>query len=697
MSIVLGIDAGGTYTDAALYDLGTDTLLASAKAPTTPPQYVGGVKEAVDRLPHDTLKRVSHVALSTTLATNAIVEGRHAPAGLILIGYDDYESASVGWTPCKTVTGRHTIRGAETVPFAEDEFRQAVTELLAEGVAGIAVSSIMSTRNPDHEIRATAIARDMTGIPIVAGHNVAGVLNAVVRASTAALNAGLIPIVHRFIAAVENVLENAGIGSVPVFMVTGDGSLLSTSAAMQRPVKTILSGPACSALGAAKLAKASRALVVDIGGTTTDIAVLIDGLPRMAEKGVSVGKWHAGVRSAQVVTRGLGGDSQIGTNRRVQVGPRRVIPVSVAAALSPDLLDEYREMVRECRTGTEPGGDWKLTEPTDAFVRIEGEPPAALTNQERAILDALAHQPLTRRSLAASIEYPYLTLLQTNRLESWNLIQRVGLTPTDLWHVTGEDARWDPEAAQAAADLAAFRLGTSVEQLIEEVRETVTRFIVRQALQAHFGVDGEIDSCHRESVAAILTRVALGEVSPDGVVAGVRLKPPIIGVGAPASIFMQRVAERIDASLVIPEGADVANAVGAAVGTVTATKEALIRPQEDESILCYAPEERRLFANREDAVAWAADQLLPAVDAELIERGAAAASIRVTVSHRGAEVINTTDPIWWETVVTAHGIGQPGSKHVSKSGSEVQKVEEWSPGLKDAEARRGMEIADGAV
>ncbi|HDS74121.1 MAG TPA: hydantoinase/oxoprolinase family protein, partial [Firmicutes bacterium] len=302
MAIALGLDAGGTYTDAVLYDLDTNTLLASAKAPTTPPDYVRGVAEAVDALPLEIRATAEFVALSTTLATNAIVEHRHAPAGLVLIGYDEYESRSVNWNLKRRVSGRHSIRGEETEPLDEAGLRAAVVDLLNEGVAGIAISGVMSTRNPDHELRALDVTASMCDLPIVAGHRVAGVLNAIVRAETAALNAGLIPIIHRFIDAVESVLASHGVANAPVFMVTGDGSLMSSTAARVRPVETILSGPACSALGAARLSGVGDAVVADIGGTTTDIAVLEGGTPRMSAGGVSVGSWRAGVRSAQVLT-----------------------------------------------------------------------------------------------------------------------------------------------------------------------------------------------------------------------------------------------------------------------------------------------------------------------------------------------------------------------------------------------------------
>ena len=691
MAIALGLDAGGTYTDAVLYDLESHEILASAKAGTTPPTYVEGISDAVDRLPADLRSTASYAALSTTLATNAIVEGRHAPAGLLLIGYDQYEARSVNWSPKCVVPGRHTIRGAETEPLDESALVRALDELLEEGVAGIAISSVMSTRNPDHELRALEIVQRRTDMPFVAGHRVAGVLNSLVRAETAALNAGLIPIIHRFIGAVESALADAGMGGVPTFMVTGDGSLMSSDLARQRPVETILSGPACSVLGAARLAGIPDGVVADIGGTTTDVAVLAGGAPRMAPGGVAVGPWRAGVRSARVITRGLGGDSAITVTPRIAVGPGRVVPVSRLGATSEAFRESLLKLGADVKAGRPPGADWRLTNPTDAFVRLPGDLPDRLAEDERAILDALADGPLTRLALGEAVGYPHLSLLQTGRLESLGLVQRAGLTPTDLWHVTGSFAEWDVDTARAAVELAARRSERSVDALVERVNEIVAQALTRQIAQSHLGIEGEDDGCDAGTLSGALARIALRETPSNGLAASLALKPPVVGAGAPAALFLRPVVERLGADLVIPEGAEVANAVGAAVGAVTVVSEALIRPQEDGSVLCYAPNERAEFDERDEAVAWAGEQLMPVLDSELTRRGARTASIQLTVEHRGAEVFDSPEPIWWETAVTARGVGSPTGRGEAdpKDRPNVESQTVWDSGLREAEERRG--------
>ncbi len=681
MSLAMGLDAGGTYTDAVIYDLTSDTLLASAKAPTTPPTYVEGVAGAVAKLPSELCAKVAYAAISTTLATNAIVEGRSAPAGLILIGHDEHDLQRVGWGPARCVSGRHDIRGNEVEAFDERAFGDALRSLTDEAIEGLAISSMMATRNPEHELRAFEIAGSMNGVDVVMGHQVSDVLNSITRAQTAALNAGLIPLLHRFINAVEEVLRRNDMGSTPCMMVTGDGSLVSTTVARQRPVETILSGPACSAIGAGRLARVPDALVVDIGGTTTDIAVLEDGAPRMADRGVRVGGWRAGVASAQVLTRGLGGDSVIEVHPAFAVGPRRVIPISRAAENSDSVIDSLNATLRQLKRWGRVGGDWRLTNPTLTYVRLPGEPPTATTGRESAILNALAAGPRTLVDLAKELGQDYLSLFSTGRLETWGLVHRAGLTPTDLWHLTGDFARWDTDAARIAAELTALRLGMDVRTLIDAVEEQATRKLTRQSLQGFLGLDGEADGDKEATVAGQLMAATLEEQRIPGLRPSLSLDAAVVGVGAPAKLFLEGPAQRLGARLVIPDGAEVANAVGAATGVVIVALEALVRPEGDGGVVCYAPESRRGFESRRDATRFAQEELVPLVVKELSRRGAAAAEIELTVEHRGVQVRDVPEPVWWESAVVARGTGRPAGRGEGEHFSEppVNVAVRWAP------------------
>jgi hypothetical protein len=171
------------------------------------------------------------------------------------------------------------------------------------------------------------------------------------------------------------------------------------------------------------------------------------------------------------------------------------------------------------------------------------------------------------------------------------------------------------------------------------------------------------------------------------------LRPPIIGVGAPAHLFLPAVSERLGGTFVLPEGAPVANAVGAATGAVMATISALVRPEDEGGVVCYAPERRVSCVDRASAIEEARRSLIPLVQNELREKGAITSTIDVRVEHRGVEIKDVPDPIWWESMVTVHGVGQPRSADSETSDAEPNVLgrEEWvTTGLKEAEERIGV-------
>ncbi|MBC7224291.1 MAG: hydantoinase/oxoprolinase family protein, partial [Anaerolineae bacterium] len=212
MTIGLGIDTGGTYTDAVLLDYGSGQVLAAAKALTTWPDLAQGIGEAVDEVLRQRPGPVHLVALSTTLATNALVEGRGSPAALLCIGYDpdlidrwgfrkDLATPHVAFIP-----GGHRADGSEARPLDRDALRRAVRQF-ADQVEAFAVSGYFAVRNPAHELAARETIQAETGKPVTCGHELTTRLNAIRRATTAALNARLIPLLQDLILAVQETLR----------------------------------------------------------------------------------------------------------------------------------------------------------------------------------------------------------------------------------------------------------------------------------------------------------------------------------------------------------------------------------------------------------------------------------------------------------------------------------------------------------
>ncbi len=338
MKQVLGIDTGGTFTDAVLWDPQAAAVLAKAKAPTTHDDLKIGIGASIDGLALADPSAIDRVVLSTTLATNAIVEGQGRPTGLILIGGEpkgELPAAAVA-----RVAGKINIKGREVEPLVPGEVAAAVDKL-APRVEALAVSGMMSVRNSAQELAVKAAVRAVSDMPVVCGHELSTKLGYTDRTVTAVLNASLIPIIAQFVAAVTRTLADKGIAA-PVFIVKGDGSLASLDFIREKPIETILSGPAASILGALALAGTADGIVADMGGTTTDTGVVRNNTLTLSPVGAKVGSWQTQVDSAKLATYGLGGDTAIVP---AAGGPRltthRVLPVcrGGAGALTPtDLL-----------------------------------------------------------------------------------------------------------------------------------------------------------------------------------------------------------------------------------------------------------------------------------------------------------------------------------------------------------------------
>jgi N-methylhydantoinase A/oxoprolinase/acetone carboxylase beta subunit len=270
------------------------------------------------------------VSLSTTLATNAIVENEGQTVGLVLMPPFGLEIAqSIPYRPKCIIRGQLDITGREIVPVDPEEIRSVASRMVEnESVTAFAVSGFAGSINPEHEIQAKRIIQEETGLFVSCGHELSDTLNFQTRAVTAMLNARIIPRLASLLLDLEKVLKGYGIVS-PVVVVKGDGTLMSAHLAKMRPVETILSGPAASVAGARHLTGINDALVVDMGGTTTDTAAVSSGLVRLNEEGSNVGGHRTHVKALDIRTVGLGGDSLIRYERaQFHIGPKRVAPIA---------------------------------------------------------------------------------------------------------------------------------------------------------------------------------------------------------------------------------------------------------------------------------------------------------------------------------------------------------------------------------
>ncbi len=281
MAYFLGVDTGGTYTDAVILDEAADQVIGSAKSLTTRGDLALGIGRAVDAALAQSgvsVAQVALVSLSTTLATNALVEGQGGRVALIFVGFDAGDLERGGLTealkgdPVVQIAGGHSHAGHETATLDLVGLEEHLRDLGPE-VMGFAVAARFATRNPAHELAIRDLIRRVTQRPVTCSHELSAQLNGPKRALTAVLNARLIGMIDRLVTACESHLAVLGI-KAPLMVVRGDGALISAAMVRERPIETILSGPAASIVGARWLTGARDALVSDIGGTTTDVALL---------------------------------------------------------------------------------------------------------------------------------------------------------------------------------------------------------------------------------------------------------------------------------------------------------------------------------------------------------------------------------------------------------------------------------------
>ena len=677
MTIALGIDTGGTYTDAALVDQSGGAVLASAKALTTYHDLSIGIGQAVAAAlaaaPGLQAGDISMVALSTTLATNAIVEGRGSPICLLLIGYDTelvrqfgFER-ELGTQDVVYLGGGHDATGDEVAPLDEPAARRAILDY-RERVEAFAVSGYFSVRNPAHELRVRALVEELTGgrahsgsahaspLPVTCGHELSTRLNAVRRATTTALNARLIPLLRELIATLHRTLDQQGI-LAPLMVVKGDGSLVRAEWALQRPVETILAGPAASLMGAWHLAGCRDGWVVDMGGTTTDIAMLRDGRPRLSEHGAQVGHWRTMVEAVDVQTAGLGGDSQVSIDKegRLAVGPRRVVPLCLLASEHPELLDELRRQVAA-------GGRDRLA---GEFVMSQRRANVALPDEERSLLEEVAAHPQSLQALAR--QHGALASYRVAGLEARRLLLRAGFTPTDALHVLGRFDHWNVEAARLGAQLLAARLRLTADELARRVVERVSQRVATELVSKALGDDGIAARWDQEPTAAALLARALNSAALDGAApydleCRLTLRLPVIAIGAPVSAYLPAATERLQTGLIIPPHSEVANAVGAVAGGVVQQAPATIYPSvAGDHFRLHLPDSVCDFPTLAEAVAFAQDALMARAEALAHQAGAAQVEVRLVREDITAPVAEDYGmDVYLETRLMATATGRPG-------------------------------------
>ena len=321
---IIGLDVGGTHTDAVV--IGKQGIINQAKVPTNQSDLFNSVWSCLENVTKGiSYDKIHRVVLSTTLTTNAIVENKLKPVGMIVISGPGIDPEY--FRPCThyfTITGSIDHRGREIVPINRNEVEIIASRLTTEGIRHVGVVGKFSTKNPSQEMQIREILKSRFDY-VIMSHNLSGNLNFPRRIATTYLNAAIYPIHKQFFEAVRSSLQQKGI-KIPIYILKADAGTMNFKSSLHIPGQTILSGPAASVMGSLPYASDQHdTLVLDIGGTTTDMAVLVNKIPLLDMNGIELGGYKTLIRSLQTRSIGLGGDSAVRViNGKLTIGPDRL-------------------------------------------------------------------------------------------------------------------------------------------------------------------------------------------------------------------------------------------------------------------------------------------------------------------------------------------------------------------------------------
>ena len=589
----IGIDTGGTCTDAVVYDLDTKKILGAGKALTTKSHLETGIANALDRLPQDLVQKAEFLSLSTTLATNACVENKGARAKLLMIGFDPKMMehlkniyASYGFDDLT----QFIILDAKVENLFPDAFdpdwddlRKKAPEYFADCDSVGIVQKHPRANGGRFELTARQILQDTLTVPVTIAYDISNEIDILRTCAATMLNARLIPLISEFMDAVHHVMRDRHL-EIPVSIVRSDGTLMSEEMAKTYPVETLLCGPAASVIGGSELSHSDSGIIVDMGGTTTDIALIHKKEPVLAKDGIHIGQWKTMVQGLYVDTFGLGGDTAVRfKNNHLFLDTVRVIPVSVLASQYDNVLPALHNLAAKRRLHSRWIHEFYV-------LQKDISDKNGYTDDEQRLCSFLKEKPLITLDLAEKMGLdPHF--LPDSRLERDGILMKSGLTPTDMMVLKGDFRQYDPEAASAALHCLCANIRETPEQVPDLVYELVVkrmytnlgRIILQQQYptQKYFSRKDALEPMLDCFYAQAKESVDHPEIYPADARLSLSTPLPLIGVGAPIHVFLPRVAELLHTTAIVPEYAGVANALGAAACRKVAHCDLTIKAEYD--------------------------------------------------------------------------------------------------------------------
>ncbi len=434
--MLIGIDVGGTYTDAVLTD-GKD-IIRKFKTKTLHEEIMTSILNALDKVIQGEYEsQIKRVVISTTLVTNIIAEKKYPPVALILLpgpglSLDCYRYD----TFTQIISGAIDYRGREITSPDESEIISAGSSIIEAGYQHVAVIGKFSNRNNAHEhFVKQIIEKKFPKLNIYMGHNISGLLNYPRRIATTMLHAAASHLFSTFCDNVSESLKKRNI-SAPAFILKADGGTIPLTAAAKVPVETIFSGPAASTLGAMCLSpKGQTSVVADIGGTTTDLSLILSGKPLIASKGADVEGFLTHVRSFAVRSVPLGGDSTVTVNNgKIDLLPERRGPAYCLGGPEPTPTDALKYLGR-----IEFGDMSRAVEAMENLASVTNSTP-------RETAQKIVFQSC--QTIVNAIEQMFKNWEQEPAYRIWEIMQKNIIRPDNIVGVGGAAGGLIPDIAK---------------------------------------------------------------------------------------------------------------------------------------------------------------------------------------------------------------------------------------------------------
>ncbi|HMK60474.1 MAG TPA: hydantoinase/oxoprolinase family protein [Dissulfurispiraceae bacterium] len=415
----IGLDVGGTHTDAVL--VSAEGIVSTAKIETNHDDLLTSVLSAFKQILNNAdPSKIEAITLSTTLTTNILLEGKAEEVGVIVSSGPgiDPELHRIGknFFP---IDGSIDHRGEERKTINKSQLEDSVAECRKKGIRAYAAVSKFSTRNPAHELLMESVIGREADI-ITAGHRISGGLNFPRRINTAYFNSAVWRTFNEFAYAVAEGICSMGL-STPINILKADGGTMTFASSRNVPVQSILSGPAASIMGVTALCEIpGDAIMLDIGGTSTDIAIIAAGLPLIEPEGISLHDRPTLVRSLRTKSIAIGGDSALRMdNNTITIGPDRLGPCMASGGSKPALMDALN-VAGEITFGNVEASRHGITElavkagrsPEEVAGIAAGSAIGIITTAVRHMIDELNERPV----------YTIHELLHADKIEPAELV-----------------------------------------------------------------------------------------------------------------------------------------------------------------------------------------------------------------------------------------------------------------------------------